>query len=64
MQSPFAKPLDRSFVDFFAKIGMQNCKLFWKNRNAKSIYKTVRVALSHVSPCIVSVGVCICYKCH
>jgi hypothetical protein len=24
MQSPFVKPLDRSFVDFFAKIGMQN----------------------------------------
>jgi hypothetical protein len=24
MQSPFAKPLDRSFVDFFAKIGMQS----------------------------------------
>jgi hypothetical protein len=24
MQSPFAKPLDRSFVDFFAKTGMQS----------------------------------------
>jgi hypothetical protein len=24
MQSPFAKPLDMSFVDFFAKIGMQS----------------------------------------
>jgi hypothetical protein len=24
MQSSFAKPLDRSFVDFFAKIGMQS----------------------------------------
>jgi hypothetical protein len=24
MQSSFAKPLDRSFVDFFAKTGMQN----------------------------------------
>jgi hypothetical protein len=25
MQSPFAKPLDRSFIDFFfAKIGMQS----------------------------------------
>jgi hypothetical protein len=24
MQSPFAKPLYRSFVDFFAKIGMQS----------------------------------------
>jgi hypothetical protein len=24
MQSSFAKPLDRSFVDFFAKTGMQS----------------------------------------
>jgi hypothetical protein len=24
MQNPFAKPLDRSFVDFFAKTGIQS----------------------------------------
>jgi hypothetical protein len=24
MQNPFAKPLDMSFVDFFAKTGMQS----------------------------------------
>jgi hypothetical protein len=24
MQSPFVKPLDRSFIDFFAKTGMQS----------------------------------------